>query len=93
MTSLLFHSHSSSIDKQVLGHRPDDKDVANNTFHYVVRSAKTGSGHGPINYRNGLIDSWVRYGQADLRDKYNEDTAEIANEVLDESMLRAFGYG
>eukprot|EP00956_Cyclotella_meneghiniana_P009533 scaffold13173_cov78-Cyclotella_meneghiniana.AAC.2 len=77
----------------VLGHRPDDKDVANNTFHYVVRSAKTGSGHGPTSHRNGLIDSWVRYGKADPRNEYNEDAASIAGEVLDELILNAFGYG
>lgn len=76
----------------VLGHRLDDKDVANNTFHYVVRSAKTGGGHGPASHRNGLIDSWVRYGKSNPRNEYDMETAGIAEEVLDELMLQKFGY-
>jgi hypothetical protein len=76
----------------VIGHRPDDKDVANNTFHYVVRSAKTGGGHGPASLRNGLIDSWVKYGRGNPRIEYTEETAAVANAVLDELMMKTFGY-
>jgi hypothetical protein len=77
----------------VLGHRADDKDVSNNTFHYVVRSAKTGAGHGPVGHRNGLIDSWVRYGMVDPRKEYSDEVAGVAEEVLDPLMLKTFGYG
>ena len=34
-----------------IGHRADDKDVLNGTFHYVVRSAKAGFGHGSPSHR------------------------------------------
>ena len=74
----------------ILGHRPDDQDVANNTFHYVVRSAKTGGGHGHT--RNGLIDSWVKYGSSDPKNYYDDETAKLADEVLDETMLKTFAY-
>lgn len=77
----------------VLGHRPDDTDVANSTFHYVVRSAKTGGGHGPASQRNGLIDSWVRYGKSDPRNEYDDESAGIAEEALDKLIVKAFGYG
>jgi hypothetical protein len=77
----------------VLGHRPDDTDVANNTFHYVVRSAKTGGGHGPASQRNGLIDSWVRYGKSDPRNEYNDEATRIAEDALDQLIVKAFGYG
>ena len=77
----------------VLGHRSDDRDVANNTFHYVVRSAKTGSGHGPTSRRNGLIDSWVRYGRVDPKAEYEEEVLKVAEEVMDSVMLKTFGYG
>lgn len=76
----------------VIGHRPDDKDVANNTFHYVVRSAKTGGGHGPASHRNGLVDSWIRYGKHDPRKEYDVETSSVAEEVLDELILKTFGY-
>jgi hypothetical protein len=77
----------------VLGHRQDDKDVANNTFHYVVRSAKAGMGHGPASQRNGLIDSWARYGARDPKDEYLEEETRIVTEILDSAMMSAFGYG
>ncbi|KAL3776123.1 hypothetical protein HJC23_000742 [Cyclotella cryptica] len=77
----------------VLGHRSDDKDVSNDSFHYVVRSAKTGDGHGPTSHRNGLIDSWVRYGRVDPKTEYKEDVLKVAEEVFDSLMLKTFGYG
>lgn len=76
----------------VLGHRQDDEDVADGTFHYVVRSAKAGMGHGPAGQRNGLIDSWARYGSGDPKDAYSEEEVEIAREVLDPLIMDAFGY-
>jgi len=76
----------------VIAHRQDDKDVANNTFHYVVRSAKAGFGHGPASQRNGLIDSWLRYGSGDPRDDYSEDDVHIASDVLDPIIMKTFGY-
>ncbi|KAL7536427.1 hypothetical protein ACHAXR_007153 [Thalassiosira sp. AJA248-18] len=76
----------------VLGHRQEDRDVANGSFHYVVRSAKAGIGHGPASQRNGLIDSWARYGSDDPKDAYSEEEVRIAEGVLDSSMIDAFGY-
>jgi len=76
----------------VLGHRQDDKDVADDSFHYVVRSAKAGFGHGPASQRNGLIDSWARYGSSDQRDVYSEEDLRIATEVLDPFIMDTFGY-
>ncbi|KAL7489679.1 hypothetical protein ACHAW6_015372 [Cyclotella cf. meneghiniana] len=77
----------------VLGHRSDDTDVESHSFHYVVRSAKTGDGHGPSSHRNGLIDSWVRYGRVDPRKDYEEEVLKVAEEVLDSLMFKTFGYG
>ena len=76
----------------VLGHRQDDKDVANNTFHYVVRSAKAGGGHGPASQRNGLIDSWAKYGSVDPNDAYSEEEVRVAEGILDPLMMNTFGY-
>ena len=76
----------------VLGHRQDDKDVANNTFHYVVRSAKAGFGHGPAEHRNGLIDSWARYGSRDPKDEYADEEIQIAKDILDPLFMETFGY-
>ncbi|KAL9188422.1 hypothetical protein ACHAXT_006800 [Thalassiosira profunda] len=76
----------------VLGHRQDDKDVAENSFHYVVRSAKAGIGHGPASQRNGLIDSWLRYGSSDPTDDFSKEEVDIAKEALDPSIMNTFGY-
>ena len=76
----------------VLGHRPDDHDVDNNTFHYVVRSAKAGIGHGPATQRNGLIDSWARYGTGDPKDEYSKVERELVESILDPLLLKTFGY-
>lgn len=76
----------------VIAHRKDDKDVADDTFHYVVRSAKAGMGHGPASQRNGLIDSWARYGREDPKDAYSKEEASIVNHVLDPAMMDVFGY-
>eukprot|EP00571_Detonula_confervacea_P005772 CAMPEP_0172327566 /NCGR_PEP_ID=MMETSP1058-20130122/59901_1 /TAXON_ID=83371 /ORGANISM="Detonula confervacea, Strain CCMP 353" /LENGTH=452 /DNA_ID=CAMNT_0013044647 /DNA_START=153 /DNA_END=1511 /DNA_ORIENTATION=- len=76
----------------VLGHRQDDKDVADDTFHYVVRSAKAGVGHGPASQRNGLIDSWTKYGNGDPKDAYSEEEVQIAKGVLDSFIMDTFGY-
>lgn len=76
----------------VLGHRQDDKDVANGTFHYVVRSAKAGMGHGPASQRNGLIDSWARYGSGDPKDAYSKEEVQIAEDALDPLIMETFGY-
>ena len=76
----------------VLGHREDDKDVADDgTFHYVVRSAKTGPAHGA--QRNGLIDSWAKYGSGNPKDAYSEEEVRIAMDILDPLLLDTFGYG
>ncbi len=75
----------------VLGHREDDKDVADGTFHYVVRSAKTGPAHGA--QRNGLIDSWAKYGSSNPKDAYSEEEIRIAMDILDPLLLNTFGYG
>ncbi len=75
-----------------IGHRADDKDVANGTFHYVVRSAKAGFGHGPQSHRNGLIDSWIRYGSANPKSEYSSNDLELAQQVLDPLILDAFAY-
>ena len=75
----------------VIAHREDDKDVASNTFHYVVRSAKAGFGHGPAEKRNGLIDSWARYGK-DPKENYSEEEIEIAKEILNPLFMDTFGY-
>mmetsp|Transcript_30183 Transcript_30183/g.60632 ORF Transcript_30183/g.60632 Transcript_30183/m.60632 type:complete len:432 (+) Transcript_30183:39-1334(+) len=75
-----------------LGHRADDKDVANGTFHYVVRSAKAGFGHGPQSHRNGLIDSWIRYGSVDPQSEYSPHDLALAQEVLDPLIMDAFAY-
>ncbi|KAL7470508.1 hypothetical protein ACHAXS_010759 [Conticribra weissflogii] len=75
----------------VLGHRQDDKDVVDGTFHYVVRSAKAGMGHGPVSERNGLVDSWIRYS-GDPRKNYDDETVTIVEEVLDPTMVDTFGY-
>jgi hypothetical protein len=77
----------------ILGHRNDDKDVANGTFHYVVRSAKAGMGHGPASQRNGLIDSWVRYGSDDPKAAYSSFDVQVAKEVLDPWIMDTFEYG
>lgn len=77
----------------ILGHRNDDKDVANGTFHYVVRSAKAGMGHGPASQRNGLIDSWVRYGSDDPKVAYSSFDVQVAKEVLDPWIMDTFEYG
>ena len=75
-----------------LGHRADDKDVANGTFHYVVRSAKAGFGHGPQSHRNGLIDSWIRYGSVNPESEYSSDDLALAQQVLDPLIMDAFAY-
>jgi hypothetical protein len=77
----------------ILGHRNDDKDVASGKFHYVVRSAKAGIGHGPASQRNGLIDSWVRYGSDNPKDSYSELDKQIANDILDPWIMDTFEYG
>jgi len=77
----------------ILGHRIDDKDVVNGTFHYVVRSAKAGVGHGPASQRNGLIDSWVRYGRDNPKDEYSESEIQVAKEILDPWIMETFEYG
>ncbi len=77
----------------VLGHRKDDRDVPDDgTFHYVVRSAKTGPAHGPASQRNGLMDSWAKYS-VNPRDEYSEEDARIALDILDPLLLKTFGYG
>ena len=73
----------------VIAHREDDKDVASNSFHYVVRSAKKGFGHGEK--RNGLIDSWARYG-TDPKQNYSEEEIQIAKEILNPLFMDTFGY-
>lgn len=75
-----------------IGHRADDKDVANGTFHYVVRSAKAGFGHGPQSHRNGLIDSWIRYGSVNPQSEYSQDDLALAQQVLDPLIMDAFAY-
>ena len=75
-----------------IAHRADDKDVANGTFHYVVRSAKAGMGHGPTGHRNGLIDSWIRYGSASPQSEYSQDELALAQEVLDPHLMDTFAY-
>ena len=70
----------------------DDKDVANGTFHYVVRSAKAGFGHGPQSRRNGLIDSWLRYGSANPKSEYSSNDFALAQQVLDPLILDTFAY-
>ena len=75
----------------VLGHRQDDKDVASG-FHYVVRSAKAGFGHGSAEHRNGLIDSWSKYGGSDPKDEYSKEEADIAKMILDLVLLDTFQY-
>jgi hypothetical protein len=75
-----------------IGHRTDDKDVANGTFHYVVRSAKAGSGHGPQSHRNGLIDSWIRYGSVNPQSEYSQDDLALVQQVLDPLIMDAFAY-
>ncbi|KAL3763485.1 hypothetical protein ACHAW5_010877 [Stephanodiscus triporus] len=77
----------------VLGHREDDKDVANGTFHYVVRSAKRGPAHGPASQRNGLIDSWAKYGSVNPKDAYSEEEIRVAMGILDPQLMDTFGYG
>ena len=76
----------------IIGHRADDKDVANGTFHYVVRSAKAGIGHGPQSRRNGLIDSWIRYGSANPKGEYSSNDLALAQQVLDPLILDTFAY-
>mmetsp|Transcript_20256 Transcript_20256/g.31661 ORF Transcript_20256/g.31661 Transcript_20256/m.31661 type:complete len:440 (-) Transcript_20256:2631-3950(-) len=76
----------------ILGHRADDKDVANGTFHYVVRSAKAGFGHGPPSHRNGLIDSWIRYGSVNPQTEYSSDDLTLAQQVFDPLIMDAFAY-
>mmetsp|Transcript_11154 Transcript_11154/g.23526 ORF Transcript_11154/g.23526 Transcript_11154/m.23526 type:complete len:460 (-) Transcript_11154:18-1397(-) len=75
----------------VLGHRQDDKDVVHGKFHYVVRSAKAGMGHGPASQRNGLVDSWIRYSD-DPRKNYDKETVTSVEDVLDSTMVETFGY-
>ncbi|KAL3823203.1 hypothetical protein ACHAXA_003482 [Cyclostephanos tholiformis] len=78
----------------VLGHREDDKDVPDDgTFHYVVRSAKTGPAHGPASQRNGLMDSWAKYGSGNPKDEYSVEGIRIAMDILDPLLLETFGYG
>jgi len=77
----------------ILGHRQDDKDVPDDgTFHYVVRSAKAGFGHGPASQRNGLIDSWQRYGSSDPKNAYSREDVDVAEDVLDSLIMSTFGY-
>lgn len=74
-----------------LGHRVDDTDVINGTFHYVIRSAKVGSAHGK--QRNGLIDSWVKYGSANPQEVYTSDEIRTMTKMLDPLLMNTFGYG
>lgn len=76
----------------VLGHREEDKDVTKGSFHYVVRSAKAGSGHGPASQRNGLIDSWIKYGSIDPKGEYSAEDVKLAEEVLDPFITNEMGY-
>ena len=73
-----------------LGHRVDDADVINGTFHYVIRSAKVGSAHGK--QRNGLIDSWLKYGSANPQNAYSTDEIHTLNKLLDPLLMTTFGY-
>ena len=75
-----------------LGHRADDKDVMDGSFHYVVRSAKAGFGHGPQSHRNGLIDSWIRYGSPNPQDEYSTEDLSLAEQVLDPLIMETFAY-
>ena len=62
-------------------------------FHYVVRSAKQGVGHGPKEKRNGLIDSWQRYGSHPPRSDYSKEELQVADAALDPKLLETFQYG
>lgn len=77
----------------VIGHREDDRDVPEDKFHFVVRSAKQGTGHGPKEKRNGLIDSWQRYGSRSPRSDYSQEELQVANAALDLNLLGRFQYG
>jgi hypothetical protein len=74
----------------ILGHRIDDTDVSHGTFHYVIRSAKVGSAHGT--QRNGLIDSWYKYGSTNPQEAYSKDELQTMNTMLDPLLMSTFGY-
>jgi hypothetical protein len=76
----------------ILGHRQDDMDAPVDGFHYVSQSAKKGSGHGSVKERNGLVDSWIKYGSNDPKQDYSPDQLASANEVLDMDLMREFHY-
>lgn len=60
-------------------------------FHYVIDSAKTGPGHGAGKKRNGLIDAWIKYGNARTT-KLKKSDLEFAAKHLDRGIVSALKW-
>jgi hypothetical protein len=62
-------------------------------FFYIVESAKAGPGHGRKEDRTGMIQAWIRYGNAlPVRGGFGKLDYKAARKFLDRELMDTFGY-
>lgn len=67
---------------------PKDND---SLFHYVIDSAINGGGHGKAK-RNGLLDSWIKYGGPRDFSKFSKSDLEFSRLVVDRNLMAKFHW-
>ena len=61
-------------------------------FHYVIDSAKVGPGHGPGRHRNGLVDSFSKYGQPRDFSLLSEKDLDFMNKTFDQKLMNSLHW-
>ena len=62
-------------------------------FFYIVESAKAGPGHGRKEDRTGMVQAWIRYGNAlPVRGGFSKVDYKAARKFLDRDLMDIFGY-
>lgn len=64
-----------------------------NMFHYIVKSAKQGPGHGKVSDRTGMVDAWIKYGQPkQVKGGFSDEDYNAAVEFLSHDFMEKMGY-
>ena len=64
-----------------------------NMFHYIVKSAKQGPGHGKVSDRTGMVDAWIKYGQPkQVKGGFSDEDYNAAVEFLSRDFMEKMGY-
>ena len=89
--TIFFPKETSRIICTCVGGKLTTPKENDGLFHYVIDSAKTGPGHGAGKKRNGLIDAWIKYGNARIT-KMSKSDLEFAAKHLDRDIVSAMQW-